>query len=165
MSAEFPALDSIVDIAARAGQRVMEFYGDCGTVTNKACGSPVTAADRAAHQLIVGELAARWPAIPVISEEGVTPEYVERRDWDRFWLVDPLDECERRDIKGLYARARRGDITGFTGIDDPYEPPEDADLTIDTSKVALEESVTRVVSFFRTAATAVDMLPERSHER
>ncbi|MBX5469487.1 MAG: adenylyl-sulfate kinase [Thermoleophilaceae bacterium] len=42
----------------------------------------------------------------------------------------PLEECERRDPKGLYARARRGELTGMTGVDDPYEPPEQPDLTI-----------------------------------
>src|SRR5687767_12979798 len=42
----------------------------------------------------------------------------------------PLEECERRDPKGLYAKARAGELTGFTGVDDPYEPPEAADLTL-----------------------------------
>ena len=49
------------------------------------------------------------------------------------WVSTPLEECERRDVKGLYAKARAGEITGFTGIDDPYEAPRDADLTIDTT--------------------------------
>ena len=41
-----------------------------------------------------------------------------------IYVATPLEECERRDVKGLYARARRGEIRNFTGIDDPYEPPE-----------------------------------------
>jgi sulfate adenylyltransferase len=44
----------------------------------------------------------------------------------------PLDVCEQRDAKGMYAKARRGEITGFTGIDDPYEPPIHPEITLDT---------------------------------
>jgi sulfate adenylyltransferase len=58
----------------------------------------------------------------------------------------PLEVCEARDRKGLYARARAGEITGFTGIDDPYEPPEDADLTIDTSEVPVADAVARIAA-------------------
>ncbi|MFB9837031.1 adenylyl-sulfate kinase, partial [Actinoallomurus acaciae] len=56
----------------------------------------------------------------------------------------PLAECERRDRKGLYAKARAGVIPEFTGISDPYEVPEDADLTIDTSELSPYDAVTRV---------------------
>ena len=52
--------------------------------------------------------------------------------------------CEQRDPKGLYARARAGEITGMTGIDDPYEEPEVPDLRVDTSEVELAEAVRRV---------------------
>lgn len=62
----------------------------------------------------------------------------------RFVLVHlstPLEVCEGRDVKGLYARARAGQITGFTGIDDPYEPPARAEVVVDTSVTPLAESV------------------------
>jgi sulfate adenylyltransferase len=62
----------------------------------------------------------------------------------RFVLVHvatPLEVVEQRDVKGLYARARAGEIPQFTGISDPYEPPARAELTIDTSVTPLEESV------------------------
>jgi sulfate adenylyltransferase len=62
------------------------------------------------------------------------------------WVSTPLEECEKRDVKGLYAKARRGEITGFTGIDDPYEAPDDAVLNLDTSKVSLDEAATRVLA-------------------
>jgi sulfate adenylyltransferase len=65
------------------------------------------------------------------------------------WISTPLEECERRDVKGLYAKARAGEITGFTGIDDPYEAPLDADLTIDTSVVSLDDSVRRIAGLVR----------------
>jgi sulfate adenylyltransferase len=60
------------------------------------------------------------------------------------WISTPLQECERRDVKGLYAKARAGEITGFTGIDDPYEPPVDAELVIDTSNVSLSDAVDQI---------------------
>jgi sulfate adenylyltransferase len=62
------------------------------------------------------------------------------------WVSTPLEVCEARDVKGLYAKARAGEITGFTGIDDPYEQPTDAELVIDTSVVSLEDAVQQVLS-------------------
>jgi sulfate adenylyltransferase len=60
-------------------------------------------------------------------------------------VATPLEVCERRDRKGLYARARAGLITGMTGIDDPYEEPIDADLVVDTTDMTVEEAVQRVM--------------------
>jgi sulfate adenylyltransferase len=65
------------------------------------------------------------------------------------WVSTPIEECERRDVKGLYAKARRGEITGFTGIDDPYEPPTDAVLEIDTSQVSLGDAVEQVLALLQ----------------
>lgn len=62
-------------------------------------------------------------------------------------VATPLAECERRDRKGLYARARRGEIEMFTGISAPYETPLDADLTIDTSGLSEDEALDRVISY------------------
>jgi adenylylsulfate kinase-like enzyme len=86
--------------------------------------------------------------------------YREARAWVRercrhfveIHVATPLAECERRDVKGLYARARRGEIANFTGIDDPYEPPESPELTIDTTAVPLTEAVALVVSAWEAAA-------------
>ena len=61
-------------------------------------------------------------------------------------MATPLEACEARDRKGLYAKARAGAITGFTGISDPYEEPDDADLVIDTSVLSRQEAVTAVLS-------------------
>jgi len=66
----------------------------------------------------------------------------------------PLEVCEARDRKGLYAKARAGEIVGFTGIDDPYEVPDDADLTIDTSVTSVAEAVDAVVAHLTTGAAA-----------
>jgi sulfate adenylyltransferase len=63
------------------------------------------------------------------------------------WVNTPLAECERRDRKGLYAKARAGQITGMTGIDDPYEAPTDAELTIDTTDVPAQEAIASVLRY------------------
>jgi sulfate adenylyltransferase len=68
---------------------------------------------------------------------------------DRFLLVyvdTPLAECERRDTKGMYARARRGELRGFTGIDDPYEPPAAPDLTLTTVDCTPEDNARKVLA-------------------
>jgi sulfate adenylyltransferase len=73
----------------------------------------------------------------------------------RFLLVHvatPLEVCEARDRKGLYARARRGEIPAFTGVSDPYEPPDDADLVLDTSRQPLEACVSAVLGELRRSA-------------
>jgi adenylylsulfate kinase-like enzyme len=77
-----------------------------------------------------------------------------RRGCRRFfevYLSTPLQECERRDAKGLYARARRGELTNFTGVDDPYEVPESPDLVIDTTDVPVTESVSRIIRLISKA--------------
>ncbi len=59
-------------------------------------------------------------------------------------LATPLEVCEQRDVKGLYAKARSGEIPVFTGVSDPYEPPARAEVVIDTSVTSLPESVARI---------------------
>jgi len=59
----------------------------------------------------------------------------------------PLAVAEQRDRKGLYAKARRGELTNFTGIDSPYEPPESPDLHIDASASTVEENAERIVDY------------------
>jgi len=61
----------------------------------------------------------------------------------------PLEECERRDVKGLYAKARRGEIQNFTGISDPYEAPSNPELRLDTTKMPLNEAVELVMKKIR----------------
>ena len=62
-------------------------------------------------------------------------------DFLEIYVCTPLVECEKRDVKGLYAKARRGEIKNFTGISAPFEAPEHPALSLDTSKLSLEESV------------------------
>lgn len=63
------------------------------------------------------------------------------------WVATPLEVCERRDRKGLYAKARAGALPGMTGIDDPYEEPTDADLVLDTSDLPVDEAVAKVLDY------------------
>ncbi|HYY87934.1 MAG TPA: bifunctional sulfate adenylyltransferase/adenylylsulfate kinase [Chloroflexota bacterium] len=69
---------------------------------------------------------------------------------DRFievFVDTPLEECERRDAKGMYAKARRGEITGWTGIDDPYEPPQNAEIILDTLTHSPEANARRIIDY------------------
>ena len=61
------------------------------------------------------------------------------------WVNAPVEECARRDVKGLYAKALAGEITQFTGVSDPYEPPEAAEVVVETVHEAPEDSVARVL--------------------
>ena len=61
------------------------------------------------------------------------------------YISTPIEECERRDVKGLYAKARRGEIKDFTGVSAPFEAPEHPDLTLDTSVLSLQDSVRKLM--------------------
>lgn len=74
-------------------------------------------------------------------------------DYREIFVSTPLQECERRDVKGLYARARRGEVKDFTGISAPFEIPENPAMEIDTSRLSLEESVNRVVEMILSSQT------------
>ena len=66
-------------------------------------------------------------------------------DFLEVYVSTPIEECERRDVKGLYAKARRGEIKNFTGISAPFEAPAHPTLTLDTSALSLEESVNKLL--------------------
>lgn len=68
-------------------------------------------------------------------------EIIGKDDFVEVFVSTTLEECEKRDVKGLYAKARRGEIKNFTGISAPFEAPEHPDITLDTSKLPVEESV------------------------
>ena len=68
-----------------------------------------------------------------------------KEDFLEIYVSTPLEECERRDVKGLYAKARRGEIKNFTGISAPFEAPANPALSLDTSKLSLKESVDQLL--------------------
>lgn len=78
---------------------------------------------------------------PTEEMRQMAAEIIGRNDFKEIYISTPLEECERRDVKGLYAKARLGEIKNFTGISSPFEAPVNPDLSIDTSAVSLEESV------------------------
>ncbi len=85
-------LQAICQIARLAGDEILDVYESADmSVEQKGDGSPLTLADKRAHELIVRELAVQTPDIPVLSEESNESVMQERKNWNRFWLVDPLD--------------------------------------------------------------------------
>jgi sulfate adenylyltransferase len=64
-----------------------------------------------------------------------------------IYVSTPIEVCEQRDVKGMYAKARRGEITGFTGVDDPYEPPLDPEITLDTVSHTPYENAWRIIEW------------------
>ena len=78
-------------LARRAGAAILEVYANSFAVETKSDNSPLTAADMASHRIIVAGLRELTPDIPVLSEESKTIDWDERRKWERYWLVDPLD--------------------------------------------------------------------------
>jgi adenylylsulfate kinase len=67
------------------------------------------------------------------------------KDFVEVYAEAPLEVCEERDVKGLYAKARAGEIKGFTGVDDPYEPPPRSEVTCKTDRETVEESAQKVI--------------------
>ncbi|QHM38809.1 adenylyl-sulfate kinase [Lactiplantibacillus plantarum] len=116
-----------------------------------------SAEDREENIRRIGEVAKLFVDAGVITLTAFISPYRTDRDKVRANLevdefievfVDtPLEVCEQRDVKQLYAKARRGEITGFTGIDAPYEAPIDPEITIDTSKQPLTASVQQVLNY------------------
>lgn len=92
--------------------------------------------------------------VPVITA-AISP-YREIRDESRalmngrmieVYVQASVEECERRDVKGLYAKARAGEIKEFTGVSDPYEAPLNAEITVDTEQLSPEESAQQIISY------------------
>lgn len=104
-----------LEIARTAGNKILEIYGSDFEVETKADESPLTAADQASHRHIVDSLRTLTPDIPVWSEESASIEFSERKNWDRFWLVDPLDGTKEF-IK------RNGEFTVNIALVEAHEP-------------------------------------------
>lgn len=84
-------MDRVVRLVHEAGELIMQWYSDPGGIEEKKDKSPLTAADRAAHEHLVAGLSRMSPSIPVLSEESPPGATEGREDWERYWLVDPLD--------------------------------------------------------------------------
>jgi bifunctional enzyme CysN/CysC len=112
--------------------------------------------DRAENIRRVGEVSALFGRSGVIAITAFISPYRSDRDrardagGERFheiYIHADLETCEQRDPKGLYKKARSGEIKDFTGISAPYEPPEDPELTVDTSRHSVEECVQQIIDY------------------
>ncbi|MGQ0702907.1 MAG: adenylyl-sulfate kinase [Gemmatimonadales bacterium] len=116
-----------------------------------------TREERDQHLRRIGHLASKLEAHGVFVVASFVSPYEDSRKFIRgicqsfieVHVSTPLEECERRDPKGLYARARRGEIDNFTGVSDPYEAPAAPDLVIDTSRMAVEDAGAAVLRLLR----------------
>ena len=92
---------------------------------------------------------------PFRSERQMARSMVEEGEFFEIHVDTPLEVCEERDPKGLYAKARKGILVNFTGIDSPYEPPERPDLRIDTTRVTANEAADDVIGFLESTGVGV----------
>jgi sulfate adenylyltransferase len=147
----------VADVLKETGERSVTLLDGDVVRRHLSKGLGFSAADRDTNVRRIG-----WVAAEVGRHGGVglccpiAPYAVSRAAARRFateagadfvmvHVATPLEECERRDRKGLYAKARAGEITGMTGIDDPYEPPTDADIVVDTTGMKISEAIALVL--------------------
>src|SRR4029077_19022288 len=120
-----------------------------------------SADDRAENVRRVGEVARRFADAGVVALVPLISPYREGRDHARalhdaagldfveVFVDTPIEVCEQRDPKGLYKKARAGEITGFTGIDDPYEAPLKPELVLSGGELSAKEAAERVLAFLK----------------
>jgi adenylylsulfate kinase len=108
---------------------VAKLFMNCGVITICCFVSPSTAMREKAKQIIGAE------------------------NFMEVYVSTSLEACEKRDVKGLYAKARKGEIADFTGISSPFEEPPTPDLKLDTEKLAIEESVQKIIEKLISSAT------------
>ncbi len=111
--------------------------------------------DRDDHIKRIGFMASRLENHGVAVIASFISPYTETRNFVRdmcrnfieVYVSAPLSVCEKRDVKGLYKKARAGEIENFTGIDDPYEAPDKPEIIIDSEKETVEESVSKILKY------------------
>ena len=118
-----------------------------------------SSADRAENVRRAGEIAALFVDAGMIalvalispfrSERELARQRVEAGEFIEIHVATPLAECERRDPKGLYRKARAGEIPAFTGIDQPYEAPQAPEITIDSSELSTDAACERIIGYLR----------------
>jgi adenylylsulfate kinase len=143
--------DWVATALQRRGLRIERLDGD--TIRHIFPETGFTREARDAHIKRVGHLASRLEQHGVSVIASFVSPYEESRNFVRglcrhfveVYVSTSAEACERRDVKGLYARARRGEIQNFTGVNDPYEPPSRADLVVDTEGRTIEEAGRQVL--------------------
>jgi len=144
------ALSEKLDIL---GYKVEHLDGDL--VRKMFSSTGYTREERDRHIKRIGYLASMLEKHNVLVVASFISPYREARAFVRsrcknfleVYVSTPLAECEKRDPKGLYKKARKGDILNFTGISDPYEPPENPEIEIDTTGISVEDAVNRILTY------------------
>ena len=151
---------TIADLVApeleRSGRLVEKLDGDI-VRTHLSYGLGFSKDDRDANVARIGWVASRLTRAGVAVIVSAISPYAEARAKARAFVepygpfieihvATPIEECERRDVKGLYAKARAGEIPEFTGISDPYEEPSSPELRLDTTQLKPEESVRLILA-------------------
>lgn len=145
--------DRVYQALRDRGLRVERLDGDSVREIFPATG--FTRPERDAHIRRIGYLAAKleqngvWVVASFVSPYEESRQFVRKlcRRFVEVHVATSLEECERRDAKGLYARARRGEVANFTGIDDPYEIPVHPELRIDAGSVSPAAAVAIVLEY------------------
>jgi sulfate adenylyltransferase len=146
------------DVVVERGERTVTSLDGDVVRRNLSAGLTFSKADRETNIRRIGWVAAeisRHRGVAIVSP--IAPFDATRKQvramveeaGGAFFLVHvatPVEECERRDRKGLYAKARRGEIPEFTGISSPYEIPEDADVRVDTTGRSIEDCLTDITT-------------------
>lgn len=147
--------DMVYDKIAQNGNRVEKLDGDVMRSLFPATGFTKEARDE--HIKRVGFLASLLEKHDVIVVASFISPYEETRQLVRsrcrnfveVFVSASLEECERRDVKGLYKKARAGEIKHFTGIDDPYEVPSNPEIEVDTENKTEEESAAQIIDYIK----------------
>ncbi len=145
--------DRLVDTLRERGSRVEILDGDV-IRTNLSKGLGFSKEDRDTNILRIGFVSKLLTRNGVISVVAAISPYREIRDQVRaevgnffeVFVSCPLDELVKRDVKGLYEKALRGEIKNFTGVSDPYEAPEDPQVTVHTDVESVDESLAKVLA-------------------
>ncbi|MDP6124763.1 MAG: bifunctional sulfate adenylyltransferase/adenylylsulfate kinase [Candidatus Latescibacteria bacterium] len=147
--------DVLLDLLQELGRRVTVLDGDV-VRTNLSKGLGFSKEDRDTNILRIGYVASEIVKHGGVAICAAISPYIAVRDQVRemvgegfveVFVDTPLSECEKRDVKGMYAKARRGEIKGFTGIDDPYEAPENPEMVLDTIDCSGETNGRRILDW------------------
>ncbi len=147
--------EALTEVLKKDGQRVEHLDGD--RLRNLFPDTGFSKEDRNSHIHRVGYLASMLEKNGVTVVASFISPYRDARTFVRnqcqqfieVYLCTPLDECEKRDPKGLYEKARNGEIENFTGINDPYEPPENPEIEIDTSNQPVEKPISTILKYLQ----------------
>jgi len=153
--------EALVPLLQERGRKVEVLDGDI-VRTNLSKGLGFSKEDRDTNILRIGFVANLLARNGVAVITAAISPYRDIRDANRrlaegdgsefveIFAAATVDECEARDVKGLYAKARAGELKGFTGVDDPYEEPHTPEVVCQTGREPLEESLARIVSYLES---------------